>query len=95
MFRGGHAEKRWDGTAQTRGAGQGAGFLRRWRQFKRKTIHGVAGLYRTASAYVFRLVLPAVSGEQQRTENAGASLATGLHLMRPIASRPRLRAFWR
>ena len=72
-----------------------AGFLRWWRQFKRKTIHGVAGLYRTASAYVFRLVLPAVSGEQQRTENAGASLATGLHLMRPIASRPRLRAFWR
>jgi Helix-turn-helix domain len=49
-----------------------AGFLRWWHQFKRKTIAGVRGLYRTASAYVFQRVMPSVSGEQQRTEKPDA-----------------------
>ena len=51
--------------------------VRWWHQFKRKTIRGVAGLYRTASAYVFHKMLPPVSVEQQCTENADARTGTG------------------
>jgi hypothetical protein len=53
-----------------------AGFLRWWHQFKRKVIRGLAALYRTSNAYTF-VQLPAVSTEQQRTENPHARTGAG------------------
>jgi hypothetical protein len=47
---------------------RGAGFLRWWHQFARKTLRGLAGLYRTTNAYTFRQV-SAVSAETRCTEN--------------------------
>jgi len=53
-----------------------AGFLRWWHQFKRKVIRGLAAFYRTSNAYSF-VLLPAVSVEQQHTENPHARTGAG------------------